>query len=87
MPLPDTFQFSQSSLQDYVDCPRRFQLRHILMQPWPALLTEDSHRFDHHVQRGRDFHRLAHQYALGIAPKAWPQQSMTRCWRAGGIPF
>jgi hypothetical protein len=70
MPLPDAFQFSQSSLQDYVDCARRFQLRHILMQPWPTLLTEDSRRFDQHVERGRDFHRLAHQYALGIAPES-----------------
>lgn len=69
MALPEAFQFSQSSLQDYVDCPRRFQLRHILMQPWPALLTEDSQRYDLHVQRGRDFHRLAHQYVLGITPQ------------------
>jgi hypothetical protein len=70
MALPDAFQFSQSSLQDYVDCPRRFQLRHILMQPWPMPLTEDSLRHDLHVHRARAFHRLAHQYVLGIAPRS-----------------
>jgi predicted RecB family nuclease len=67
-PLPDTFQFSQGSLQDYVDCPRRFQLRHVLMQPWPALITESPADFEQHVQRGRDFHRLAHQHSLGLDP-------------------
>jgi len=66
MPLLDTFQFSQSSLQDYVDCPRRFQLRYVLMQPWPALVTGTPGEFDRHVQHGKDFHRLAHQHALGI---------------------
>lgn len=66
MPIPEMFQFSQSSLQDYVDCPRRFQLRYVLMQPWPALITEDPGEFERHVQRGADLHHLAHQHALGI---------------------
>lgn len=66
MPLPDHFRFSQSSLQDYVDCPRRFQLRHMLMQPWPALITQDSADFEQYAQRARDFHRLAKQHTLGI---------------------
>jgi hypothetical protein len=69
MPLPNTFQFSQSSLQDYVDCPRRFQLRYVLMQPWPALITDSPDDFELHMQRGADFHRLAHQQALGIEPE------------------
>lgn len=34
--LPDEFQFSQSALQDYVDCHRRFYLRHVLRQRYPA---------------------------------------------------
>jgi CRISPR/Cas system-associated exonuclease Cas4 (RecB family) len=67
--LPDTFQFSQASLQDYVDCPRRFQLRYLLMQPWPALITEPAAEAEQHLQRGADFHRLAHQHALGLDPR------------------
>lgn len=69
MTLPDTFQFSQASLQDYVDCPRRFQLRCVLMQPWPTLITDSPAAFEQHVQRGADFHRLAHQHNLGIEPE------------------
>ena len=68
-PLPERFQFSQNSLQDYVDCPRRFQLRYVLMQPWPGLITESPFDFEQHWRRGRDFHHLAHQHALGIDSK------------------
>jgi len=66
MALPETFQFSQGSLQDYVDCPRRFQLRYLLMQPWPALITEPALEAERHMQRGADLHHLAHQHALGL---------------------
>jgi hypothetical protein len=69
MPLPDTFHFSQQSLQDYADCRRRFQLRYLLMQPWPALVTGAPVEFEALLQRGADFHRLAHQYALGLDPQ------------------
>jgi CRISPR/Cas system-associated exonuclease Cas4 (RecB family) len=65
--LPATFQFSQASLQDYVDCPRRFQLRYVLMQPWPGLITASPDDLELHIRRGADFHRLAHQHALGLA--------------------
>lgn len=55
MPLPDSFQFSQSSLQDYVDCPRRFELRYILHQKWPALQTQPVIEFEHHMEQGSGF--------------------------------
>ena len=38
--LPGSFIFSQSSLQYYFDCPRRFQLRYIEHLAWPAVETE-----------------------------------------------
>jgi CRISPR/Cas system-associated exonuclease Cas4 (RecB family) len=66
MPLPETFQFSQGSLQDYVDCARRFQLRYVLMQPWPGLITDAPLEFEQHLQRGAELHHLAHQYTEGI---------------------
>ena len=69
MPLPDLFQFSQGKLQDYVDCPRRFQLRYVLMQPWPALVVEPPDEAELQMRRGSDFHRLAQQQALGLEPE------------------
>jgi CRISPR/Cas system-associated exonuclease Cas4 (RecB family) len=66
MTLPDTFQFSQHNLQDYVECPRRFQLRYVLMQPWPALITGEPQGMEQQIQRGADFHHLAHQHTLGL---------------------
>ena len=35
--LPPTFSFSQSSLQAYEDCPRRFWLAYVEQLPWPAV--------------------------------------------------
>jgi CRISPR/Cas system-associated exonuclease Cas4 (RecB family) len=66
MPLPENFTFSQSSLQDYLDCPRRFQLRHIQRLAWPALVAEpplDNERF---MKQGAAFHRLVQQHLLGV---------------------
>jgi hypothetical protein len=65
-PLSETFQFSQSILQDYDDCRRRFQLRYVLMQPWPALITDTPSDLEQSVRRGTELHRLAHQHALGL---------------------
>ncbi len=66
MNLPKGFQFSQNSLQDYVDCPRRFELRHLLHIQWPALQSEPVLEMEHHLQQGSRFHQLAHQHALGM---------------------
>lgn len=65
-PLPEAFQFSQNNLQDYVECPRRFQLRYVLMQPWPSLITSSPLDFEEQMRRGARLHHLAHQYALGL---------------------
>ena len=66
MALPENFQFSQSSLQDYVDCPRRFQLRYIQHRAWPALESEQAMDNELFMQRGSQFHQMAHQYLLGV---------------------
>lgn len=66
--MPSPIQFSQASLQDYADCPRRYQLRFVLMQPWPALITGSPKDAERHLQRGADFHRLVHQHNVGLEP-------------------
>src|SRR5574341_339738 len=66
MPLPVPFTFSQSSLQDYADCPRRFQLRYIDQLAWPAVETEPVAENERRQQEGQLFHRLAQQHLLGL---------------------
>ncbi len=66
MPLPRSFRFSATSLQDYVDCERRFQLRYVLQVAWPAPEAEPISERERHARLARDFHRLVHQHLLGI---------------------
>lgn len=64
--LPPGFVFSQSSLQDYTDCPRRFLLRYLLRLAWPALESEPVVESERLMQQGQCFHRLAQQHWLGV---------------------
>jgi hypothetical protein len=64
--LPDSFHFTQSSLQDYVDCPRRFQLRHVLGQPWPAVESEPLLERERLAELGRRFHQMAQRHTVGM---------------------
>lgn len=66
MPLPDNFIFSQRSLQDYVDCPRRFQLRYLLRMSWPAVEAEPALEHERKIQQGARFHKMVYQHFLGI---------------------
>jgi len=58
---------SQSSLQDYVDCPRRFQLRYVERLSYPAVESEPTLENEKHQQEGEYFHRLVQQYLIGIS--------------------
>lgn len=64
--LPSPFKFSQSSLQDYHDCPRRFQLRYIEKLAWPAVGSEPTQEYEKHQQEGSLFHRMVQQHIIGI---------------------
>jgi CRISPR/Cas system-associated exonuclease Cas4 (RecB family) len=72
--LPPFFQFTQSNLQDYVDCPRRFELRYILRQDWPALQTEPEMEQEKHMLRGHQFHQLIHQLLIGLPAEQLSEQ-------------
>lgn len=61
MPLDKDFVFSANSLQDYVDCPRRFELKYILNQSWPAIISQPVQKLEEKMAQGGDFHRLARQ--------------------------
>jgi hypothetical protein len=64
--IPSPFTFSQSSLQDYSDCPRRFQLRYIEQLQWPAVEAEPVMENEHHQQEGQLFHRMVQQHRIGL---------------------
>lgn len=59
-------QFSQGSLQDFVDCRRKFYLRHILRLAWPAIPAEPASENERLVDLGERFHRLVQQFYLGL---------------------
>lgn len=67
-PLPG-FHLSQTNLQDFVDCRRRFQLRYLQQIAWPALEVEPALEYEREMQCGAAFHHLAHQYFLGLPVK------------------
>jgi len=64
--LPPDFLFSQGNLQDYVDCPRRFQLRYLLQISWPAVESEPVLEQERHLRQGQAFHRLVQQHLTGL---------------------
>lgn len=65
-PFPPTFTFTQSALQDYTDCKRRFQLRYLDHLAWPAIETEPAQIHEQHLQQGARFHQLVQQHQLGL---------------------
>jgi hypothetical protein len=52
--LPPAFQFSQTSLQDFSDCQRRFQLRYLQEQDWPAPVAEPMAEMERADTLGRN---------------------------------
>jgi CRISPR/Cas system-associated exonuclease Cas4 (RecB family) len=60
---------SQSSLQDYVDCAKRFQLRYVERLSYPAVESEPTLENEKHQQEGAYFHRMVQQYLVGVPPE------------------
>jgi RecB family exonuclease len=63
--MKPNLQFTQSNLQDFIDCPRRFELRYLLQLKWPAVQTEPELEQENHLRQGQNFHQLVHQHLLG----------------------
>jgi CRISPR/Cas system-associated exonuclease Cas4 (RecB family) len=58
--------YSAASLQDYVDCSRRFYLRHVRKLAWPAIESEPILENERWIQQGARFHQMVHRSLLGI---------------------
>lgn len=63
-----TFTFSQSSLQAYADCPRRFWLAYVEQLPWPAVEATPVQEHEALLRQGEHFHRLVQRAEIGIDP-------------------
>ena len=66
MNLPKNFRFSQSNLQDYNNCPKRFKLRHLQKVSWPAQETQYDKDFEIRQQLGTRFHLLIQRHISGL---------------------
>ena len=66
MKLPEYFSFNQQNLQDYVDCPRRFYLRHVLKQEWPAIESDPVLEQETLIILGSRFHQMVQQLFAGV---------------------
>ena len=66
--IPPIFTFSQSSLQAFEDCPRRFWLAYIEQLPWPAVEASPVQEHEALMRQGEHFHRLVQRTEIGIDP-------------------
>lgn len=75
--------FTQSRLQDYVDCPYRYSLRYIEQIESPSVQAEPVREFERAVERGTTFHQLLHQYFVGVSAEVIErriQDERVRLW-------
>mgnify|MGYP001151313988 CR=1 FL=1 len=64
--IPPEYLFSQHSLRTFVRCPRRFLLKYVDRQPWPAPARDDDPAYRAHLEAGRVFHEWIARALLGI---------------------
>ncbi len=67
--LPEDFTFSQTSLQAFEDCPRRFWLAYVEQLPWPAVEAAPVQQHEELMRAGAYFHRLVERAEIGIDPQ------------------
>jgi PD-(D/E)XK nuclease superfamily len=82
----ELLQFSATSLQDYVECHRRFQLRHLWEVAWPAPETDAPGEQEANARRGRELHSLIHQHLSGLPAETLADSArdpqLDRWWRS-----
>jgi hypothetical protein len=61
-----TLELNQTSLQDFIDCPRRFELNYLTEANWPAAHSSPLTKYENLAEIGSTFHHLCQQYFAGI---------------------
>lgn len=64
-PIP-SLHLNQTALQDFLDCPRRFELRFLNQTSWPAAMGSPLLKIESLTERGTRFHQLCQQFFIGI---------------------
>lgn len=64
--IPANFMFSQSSLNDWETCPRRFAYKYLQRLSYPAPDTDSQLELEQHLERGDQFHHMIHQHLSGV---------------------
>lgn len=64
--LPATFAFTQSSLQSFANCRRRFWLSYVKRVPWPAMEVAPYDEHEELLRLGGRFHQLVERAEAGI---------------------
>lgn len=76
MSLPKNFHYSQTSLQDFEDCPRRFYLRYLRQIKWPAVQSEPILENEKFTLDGSKLHESIQQYLIGL-PEETIRETLT----------
>jgi hypothetical protein len=79
--------FTQSRLQDYVDCPYRYSLRYIERVESPSVQAEPVQEYERAVERGTTFHRLVQQYLLGVSAEVIERRILDERVRQWWVQF
>jgi hypothetical protein len=67
--LPDDFVFSQSNLQVFANCARRFWFSYVQRLPWPAVEASPVQEHEYVMRLGDAFHRAVQRAEAGIPPE------------------
>jgi len=88
--ISNQFTFSAYKLQDYLDCERRFELKYLLKQQWPAIRSEPIYELEQQMQLGQQFHLFAQQFFSNIATGEIQKQindETLSLWWDNFVPF
>jgi CRISPR/Cas system-associated exonuclease Cas4 (RecB family) len=87
---PHQIEFNQTSLQDFMACPRRFELSILKDAHWPTASSSPLSKYEELTEIGTQFHHLCQQFFTGIDPNlitsSIANQDILRLWQAF-LPF
>ena len=79
--------YSQSNLQTFLDCQRKFELKYLRRQIWPAIQTEPILLIEEHIKNGNQFHLMAQQFFTGLQPDVILSQTNNQILQDWWISF